>query len=192
VQKRSTFGSARSRKLVVTAASAEYAAAVERVGELLRPRERTEPGTRRLGRASTAPRSRAGGALRTDGAVIGQLVGEPARLLEPLDLTVRAGEAEALLAGRIDRHVADAQERSRGGAKPQRARADSNGRPLAPEASALSTELRAQCLQIGTFRCRRRLGRSGICVSLAHVAPISALHRVRVAGPAGAHRDTWT
>ena len=58
----------------------------------------------------------------------------------------------------------------------ERARADSNGRPLAPEASALSTELRALCLQISTFRYRRRLGGSGICVSLAHVGPISALN----------------
>jgi hypothetical protein len=59
--------------------------------------------------------------------------------------------------------------------KPERARADSNGRPLAPEASALSTELRALSLQIGRFLCCRRLPRAGVCVPFAHIRPINAL-----------------
>jgi hypothetical protein len=43
--------------------------------------------------------------------------------------------------------------------EPQRARADSNGRPLAPEASALSTELRAQEPESKGLEPGRRAGR---------------------------------
>src|ERR1700737_2713819 len=71
----------------------------------------------------------------------------------------------------------------------QRARADSNGRPLAPEASALSTELRAHMLQKRHFSVllpppERRLLR----LVRPNVRP-ERPPRGRGAGPAGAHRD---
>ena len=63
---------------------------------------------------------------------------------------------------------------------PERARQDSNLRPLAPEASALSTELRALTPLTGGLLCL--IGRSdgGLCVSIAHIRPIRARRGGRV------------
>jgi hypothetical protein len=60
--------------------------------------------------------------------------------------------------------------------KSKRARADSNGRPLAPEASALSAELRALCLQSGGFWCTGRRVCRCLCVPFAHIRPNIALN----------------